>query len=37
MEPIGPNLLEFGLAFLYLSIESEEGILGDWQFAFHYF
>lgn len=37
MEPIGPNLLEFGLAFFYLSIESEEGILGDWQFAIHYF
>lgn len=22
---------------LYLSIESEEGVLGDWQFAFYYF
>lgn len=22
---------------LYLSIESEEGMLGDWQFAFYYF
>lgn len=36
MEPAGPNLLEFGLAF-YLSIDAEEGVLGDWQFAFYYF